>query len=208
MADLAIWNRILSSEEIRTRAAEPWRTWRFLPLRNPDRNSLIEILTDPVYMADYANNPHDAEAVGKLMVGSLQKAIVMRYIDNLLEWGDSLFTKDSWETNILAALVFVQHGGYSVTSENLPMPKSSVSGGAMFVSNAQTNLSNMQELEQMVLPLPGAILLQHGPSDTFDSRFYTPENEELVAYWNHVADRLFKLRNCMNNALEPNSVIH
>lgn len=201
MADFAIWNTILAKSEIRKRSTHPWRMWRFLPLRNSNKDEVIKRINNPNYLSDFAKHPLDAEAICRLKIGSFQKAIVMRYVDNLLEWGDSLFTKDSWETNILAALVYVQGEDIIGPRPTYAIPvnnESRVAGYRESNGNVNQAMNRIVNLEQMILPVADTATLSSGFSTHMDSRFYTPENEELVAYWDLVDDRLFKLRHCMN----------
>ena len=58
-------------------------------------------------MAVYEYDPFDPDTIARLRVNSWQKATFMRYIENLLNWGDSLFTRDTWETLSDATMRYV-----------------------------------------------------------------------------------------------------
>ena len=49
-------------------------------------------------------NPH---AIARLRPSAFQKAIVMQYIDNLLDWGDALFAQDSLESINEATMLYI-----------------------------------------------------------------------------------------------------
>lgn len=74
------------------------RYWRFRPFRDLTPETLVSILTNPVQIAIYANDPFDPHAIARLRPGAYPKAIVMRYVDNLIDWGDMLFAQDTRES--------------------------------------------------------------------------------------------------------------
>src|SRR5205814_2037166 len=39
----------------------------------------------------YRRDPFNPHAIARLRLGAYQKAIVMKYVDNLTDWGDQLF---------------------------------------------------------------------------------------------------------------------
>ena len=81
--------------------------WRFLPFRDIKLETLQEILTDVQQIAAYNDDPFDPDAIARLRPGAYPKTIVMRYIDNLVAWADSLFTRDTRETITLATNLYV-----------------------------------------------------------------------------------------------------
>src|SRR6185312_4380936 len=83
------------------------RFWQFQPFRNHTLQQLQDILTDPVQIAIYNNDPFDPFAIARLRIGSFEKAIVMNYLDNLINWGDSLFVQYTWESLTAATMLYV-----------------------------------------------------------------------------------------------------
>jgi Tc toxin complex TcA C-terminal TcB-binding domain/Neuraminidase-like domain/Salmonella virulence plasmid 28.1kDa A protein len=81
--------------------------WQFLPFRGRTWQSLIEILTDVGQITAYNDTPLDPHAIARLRPSAYPKAIVMRYIDNLLDWADALFTEDTRETITQATNLYV-----------------------------------------------------------------------------------------------------
>ena len=74
------------------------RYWRFLPLRTMDLPTLTQILASPAQISAYNDQPFDPDAIARLRISAYAKAIVMRYVDNLLSWGDYLFAQDTRES--------------------------------------------------------------------------------------------------------------
>lgn len=82
------------------------RYWQFLEFRSQTLPKLLEILSDPAAIAAYENDPFNPHAIARLRIGAYQKAIVMKYVDNLIDWGDSLFRRDTWESNTEAMMLY------------------------------------------------------------------------------------------------------
>lgn len=83
------------------------RYWRFLPFRNMTIPTLIQTLTDPAAIKAYNDQPFDPDAIAALRPVAYAKAIVMKYIDNLLKWGDFLFAQDTRESITQATNLYV-----------------------------------------------------------------------------------------------------
>lgn len=65
--------------------------WRFAAFRNIGIKKLKEIYSDPNAIEMYQRNPGNPHAIARLRIGAYQKNVVMKYLDNLLDWGDYLF---------------------------------------------------------------------------------------------------------------------
>jgi hypothetical protein len=96
--------------------------WKFLGFRQPNLvENLVEILSytgsDPTQqqlkthvMAGYnqiLTTPFDAHAVARTRPLAYMYYVVMKYLDNLIAWGDSLFTQNTIETINEATLCYV-----------------------------------------------------------------------------------------------------
>ena len=86
----------------------PNRVWRYRKFKEellrPD--ALRKALTDPDALEQYRRDPLNPHAIARLRPGSYQKAIVMKYIDNLLDWGDALFTEFTMESLNEATMLY------------------------------------------------------------------------------------------------------
>lgn len=74
------------------------RNWQFREFRGLDIAKMKDILTDSKAIEAYKEDPFNPHAIARLRLSSYQKTIVMHYIDNLLDWGDYLFTQDNRES--------------------------------------------------------------------------------------------------------------
>lgn len=81
--------------------------WQFRAFRNLDVEKLQDILTDDKAIEAYREDPFNPHAIARLRISAYQKAIVMKYIDNLLDWGDYLFTQDTRESINEATMLYV-----------------------------------------------------------------------------------------------------
>ncbi len=99
--------------------AAPKRYWKFLAFRHDELpltiNQLLLLLdTDPsaaqAIMAGYhasVTTPFQPHAVARTRIVAYQYYVVMKYLDNLIAWGDSLFAAASIETVNEATLCYV-----------------------------------------------------------------------------------------------------
>jgi len=86
------------------------RNWRYLEFRHPGVDKvekLREQLTDSQAIETYKRDPFNPHAIARLRLSAYQKSIVMKYIDNLLDWGDELFAQDTMESINEATLLYV-----------------------------------------------------------------------------------------------------
>lgn len=83
------------------------RFWRFLPFRTLNKETLIQILTNPSQIKAYNEEPFDPDAIAGLRPAAYAKSVVMKYIDNLLDWADFLFTQDTRESINQATNLYV-----------------------------------------------------------------------------------------------------
>ncbi|MEJ7807371.1 MAG: hypothetical protein WKG03_15785, partial [Telluria sp.] len=84
--------------------------WRYREFRGADKAtspSLRTTLSDPAALAAYRAAPFNPHAIARLRPGAYRKAIVMKYIDNLLDWGDSLFGQFTMESVNEASMLYV-----------------------------------------------------------------------------------------------------
>lgn len=72
--------------------------WQFREFRGLTLQKFKDILTDAAAIEAYKKDPFDAHAIARLRISAYQKAVVMKYIDNLLDWGDYLFVQDTRES--------------------------------------------------------------------------------------------------------------
>ncbi|MFB9235537.1 neuraminidase-like domain-containing protein [Plantactinospora siamensis] len=84
------------------------RVWRYAEFRGLDAPTLREVLTDPAAIEAYRKDPFNPHAIARQRLSAYQKSIVMKYVDNLLDWGDSLFTAFTTESVNEATMLYVE----------------------------------------------------------------------------------------------------
>jgi len=85
------------------------RNWRYREFRQLDPPSLRDQLagdTAEGALEAYKENPFNPHAVARQRFTAYQKATVMKYVDNLLDWGDDLFARDTREAINEASLLY------------------------------------------------------------------------------------------------------
>ncbi len=183
-----------------TSAASPKdRYWRFLPFRKfLQTETLADIFTGQYSQAaisEYLEDPLDPHAIARLRVFAYQKAIVMKYIDNLLDWGDYLFGQDTRESINEAAQLYI-------LAFNLlgPRPQAKTVKDFSEIGDFDAIKRNYAPLPDFVThfePKRASIAGMTLNSDVVTT-FGVPENADFIGYWDRVEDRLFKIRHSLN----------
>src|SRR5262245_48303802 len=124
----------------------------------------------------------------------------MRYLDNLTAWGDYLFRQDSMESINEATQLYIMAAEIlGPRPKNVPpQVKPPVESFNELEDQFDAFSNALVEVENLVPPMPG------DPPDAEDTAplpvlyFCIPYNEKMLSYWDIVADRLYKIRHCMN----------
>lgn len=144
-------------------------------------------------------NPHLLARFRRLVY---MKTTVMKYLDNLLGWGDQLFRQDSIESLNEATQLYVLAG--QILGKLPVATEAKKTQVATFnkladelneLSNAWVNIEMQQQ----------SFVDEDSLSNDFNEGnphvvpyFCFAPNEKLLTYWETVAERLFKIRHCMN----------
>ena len=202
----------------------PQRFWKFLRFRQEtDPQFLTDILTALSQTGDselktrtekaiqaWRDKPFQPHVVARGRYLAYQYSVVMKYLDNLIAWGDHLFRQDTIETLNEATQVYVmasnllgpkpqrvprRHKPVSKTYAQLKAAGIDKFGNALIELENQFpfNSSNAAGGDASASGADGAVF---GIGRTL--YFCIPQNDQLLAYWDVVADRLFKIRHCMN----------
>lgn len=83
--------------------------WQFIEFRNnPDAIlGILSYISDSAAIAAYRKDPFNPHAIARLRQTAYMKAIFMKYVDNLIDWADELFTQDSMESVNEAMMLYV-----------------------------------------------------------------------------------------------------
>ncbi|NVB43322.1 hypothetical protein G6O69_36190 [Pseudenhygromyxa sp. WMMC2535] len=149
----------------------------------------------------FLDDPFEPHAIAGLRRIAYRKALLMRYIDNLLDWGDMLFSQYSRESINEARMLYVLAwdllGRRPTPLGRRVLADDSSYGGLRDASVAydfllfpQAGIDPADSQLSFAAKLPTSV--------TWASYFYLPENDELVSYWARVEDRLYKIRHGLN----------
>jgi hypothetical protein len=199
-----------TTDEMPEAGHETSRYWKVLPFKTEEDISLEEFFrqlnkeTDPeskfsAVVSEWRKNPFDPHLVAASRPLAYMKHVVIKYVENLIAWGDSLFRQDTMESVNEAIQTYV------LANHILgPYPEFVPKRGEIKAENRWDVFSNaLVELEN-IFPYSsevsvsststGTNMLGIGPS----LYFCIPSNDRLLEYWDTVADRLFKIRHCQN----------
>ncbi|UII33141.1 Tc toxin subunit A [Fulvivirga ulvae] len=193
------------------------RFWQFSPFKEINTQDILDQIfsnlkpnTADQAITEWRNDPFKPHLVARSRPVAYMKWVVMKYIDNLVQWGDYLFRQDTIETINQATQLYVL--GYHILGKRPQMiPKrgkikpqtyNSLLGKWDAFSNA------MVELE-IALPFSNQTTLPVGIDNGvvgfanifgFASTLYfcIPNNPKLIGYWDIIEDRLYKIRHCLN----------
>ena len=157
------------------------RYWRYLPFRGHTLEKLKDIeKNNPGEFKIYTDDPFDPHAIAGLRLGAYEKAIVMKYIDNLLDWGDQLFAQDSWESIVQASMLYVMAQDLLGKKRKQTQP-----------AHSPKPANRYDELDREIDP--------EDPFHVEDTSYFpVAPNANFSGYWDRADDRLFKIRHCMN----------
>lgn len=156
---------------------------------------------------EWRKNPFNPHLIAQYRTVAYQKNIVMRFIDNLLDWADSLFKRDSFETVNEATQLYVMAGlllgrrpriipAEKSPTLNFKLIKSSLDefSNVLVETENYINSENAATTQVSSEALPD--LLRAGAGEKL--LFGIPHNEYLLRYWDKLADRLYKIRHCLD----------
>lgn len=215
----------------------PAQNWIYMPFRDmyaltagdtqPEayKSLYLQILNNTQGEDDYRKSPFSPYAIARTRPTAMAKAVVMRYIDNLLDWADSLFTRDTTESVNEAMMLYIL--------ANQILGERPYSTGACNLADADMvtyqSIDSDAGADEFFYTVESDLLLESGGTmETFSERsggghafgaangifnastarvgtgssrkpvFGIPKNLEFYGYWDRVSDRLFKIRNSMN----------
>ncbi len=201
----------------------PQRFWKFLRFRQETTPKFIDEMLTKLSKGEDAelkekmeksilawrNKPFQPHVIARTRYLAYQINVVMKYLDNLIAWGDYLFRQDTMESLNEATQVYV-------LATNLLGPK------PMNVrERGKKKPKTYKQLKEVGIDAFGNAMIEienefpfntnsstSGPvTDKASSTafgivrslyFCIPQNEKLLQYWDTVNDRLFKIRHCMN----------
>jgi hypothetical protein len=163
------------------------------------------VITDlKAAVAEWREKPFSPHAIARYRPMAYQLAVVTKYVQNLIDWGDNLFRQFTRESVTQATQMYI-------LADKLLGPKPRIVPAAVgapaetynqleahldLFSNALLDLENL---------IPDLGLLPHGgaelpppPIAVSSLYFCIPPNDNMLQYWDKVSDRLYKIRHCQN----------
>ncbi|MFX1575290.1 MAG: neuraminidase-like domain-containing protein [Promethearchaeota archaeon] len=200
--------------------SKPQQCWRFKPFydisNNLEETDLIQELMELLYGPDnekkqrfinqveqWKENPFNPHLIARLRIGAYQKTVVMKYIDNLIAWGDYLFRQFQNETiNEATQLYILAYEILGPRPETIPSKQITLKSYRALSEEFSKTLAELENqtstlnINQSNTENPDLsdILSTFGPT----SYFCIPRNDTMLSYWDIIEDRLFKIRHCMN----------
>lgn len=200
----------------------PERFWKVRPFQTTDVRKIEEILVNLATGAEedlrkstirsieaWKDAPFRPHAIARFRQQAYMYKTVTAYIDNLMAWGDSLFRQDTGEAIDEALQLYVLAANI-LGPRPMAVPKKGNVRPQTY-ANLRNDLKQfgtvMRDMEPDVafdlMPLPAADGANNDRLATLRSLgkalyFCVPSNDNLLAYWDTVADRLFKIRNSLN----------
>lgn len=154
---------------------------------------------------EWRKNPFDPHLVASNRPIAYMKHVVIKYIENLIDWGDSLFRQFTRESvyeaiqlYVIASHVlgkrpeFVPKRGEIKTETYASLKENLDDFGNVLIE--LENIFPYTSTVNLETPSPGSNLLGIGEA----LYFCIPANEKMLGYWDTVADRLFKIRHCQD----------
>jgi hypothetical protein len=222
--------------EARGQSSRQW--WKFMGFRYPEELSipriddLLALLEKPsdactsseldlkaAIVRAYETiqkKPFQPHVVARSRTVAYQYSVVMKYLDNLIAWGDDLFAQDTTESINEATQCYVLAANLlGPRPQHIP-PRGTAQGMtfAKLQALAKADKDAVDPMGNALVELEGRIPFDFALPETRSTLgsaakgpllgigrtlyFCIPPNEKLLAYWDTVADRLFKLRHCMD----------
>jgi hypothetical protein len=213
-ADAKTWYEYIFNPSAQNSDTVPRRYWITKPFYNmtdynaEQINALMLALNghDPLLekeVAAWRADPFDPDMIAQLRPVAYQRAIVTAYINNLIAWGDNLFTQDTLETINQATQLYVLAASLLGPRPQVVPPRvqpadktyADLEGSFDDFSDALVAAENVIPPVRVNVPTPPGAQSMPVIETLY---FRVPSNSRLLTAWDTVADRLYKIRNCMN----------
>jgi hypothetical protein len=200
----------------------PERFWKVRPFQSTDVRKIEEIMVNLATGADedlkretvrsieaWRDSPFRPHLVARYRQQAYMYKTVMAYLDNLIDWGDSLFRQDTGEAIDEALMLYVLAANI-LGPRPIAVPRKGTIRPQTY-ANLRGDLDKFgNALRAMEADIPFDLLPfpaepsgngnQMAPIASLGKALYfgIPRNDKLLGYWDTVADRLFKIRNSLN----------
>ena len=161
-------------------------------------------------------DPFEPHLIAKQRLVAYQKFVVMKYLNTLIARGDELFTQDTTESVNLAIQFYIMAADIlGPKSAEAPDPLTDeVRTADELIAEAGED-GNLEWANTLLEYEDSMLIGRIRDRDTYQNKypyrtslianiskqtfyFNVPRNENLMAFWETVADRLYKIRNSLN----------
>jgi Tc toxin complex TcA C-terminal TcB-binding domain len=213
------WAHRVFNPTDRSQYPSPARFWRMRGLYDATKDSgelptLQDLIDNSEQLSQqvhtWMQQPFDPWAIARLRLVACQKYVVMKYLDNIIaaaDWHLNANTIESLNEATLFCILAADILGKQPATITAPkasadtltlneLLKTKVDENAL--NDPLVNIENLvpQQANPYISDETGQTVVT---SPAMQSRYFcVPPNEKLLSYWDTVADRLFKIRHCMN----------
>lgn len=202
-----------------------WRTRPFFEKSMPDYEkeqieTLLKALSsesdDPEIIAwvnslnkqveRWRENPFMPHMIARMRSTAYQKTVVMKYLDNIINWGDQLFRQDTMESINEATQLYILAAMILGRRPEVIKPRFrqniqsyySIEPKLDSFSNAMVDAENLVPLADDFNGQDAGAYNGYLTLSNAMLYFGIPKNDKLWSYWDTVSDRLYKIRNGLN----------
>ncbi|MBO9703279.1 MAG: hypothetical protein J7604_23900 [Sporocytophaga sp.] len=200
----------------------PQRFWKFLRFRQETSPEFIQEMMKKLSAPEdselktrieksiqaWRDKPFQPHVIARGRYLAYQLNVLMKYLDNLIAWGDSLFRQNTIESINEATQIYVLASNIlGLRPEKIPprgkvKPKSYAELKAMGIDAFGNTFAEMENDFPFNTVSTSSINANQGSNSVFGITrslyFCIPQNDKLLGYWDTVEDRLYKIRHCMN----------
>lgn len=201
-----------------------WKFYPFYDIATSDPQTLQDLLValnsiannsaNNSQVAAMQNDPFNPYVIGRMRNLAFMKNVVMKYLDNLIAWGDMLFRQNTIESINEATQLYVLAANI-LGKKPESLPRRTTFNAYTYDELLQATNNNLGPLSNPLVNIESFFGPNAGiptnigsggtsggtvPPPVYGKMFYycIPSNDILLGYWATVADRLFKIRNSMN----------
>lgn len=230
LANVVVWNHVRSQEQIRpdmamlrysdgrTPLSEQMYYLLFRPFGIPDIQTQYEsLVNEPQQVLLYEYDPYDPNAIASQRPYAYKKAVVMQYIDNLIQYGDYLFGQNTWESINAATLCYITASNLlgrkprakAVENEEVDYTYRQLADGSpqgqvpQFLIDMEPEIPTIRSATSKDEVLELALAQRRSIINAY---FCIPSNTALQTYRETVDDRLYKIRLGLNLGGQPNEL--
>jgi len=153
---------------------------------------------------EWRSNPFNPHLIARMRTVAYQKSVLIHYIKVLIDWGDQLFRRNTMETINEATQLYILADAV-LGPRPKSIPKKVANPIKTFYQLEKEGIDDfgnaLMEVENLLPSLTsGTTLGEENPELPRLDVLYLciPNNEKLLTLWDTVADRLYKIRHCMN----------